>query len=111
MDENILSPQIQNITKGSAYFILKNGPIKDLIADEKISIEDATAIQEYLQNHLSYLYKILLEENNIQKFELVVNTMNKFYVNDSTEISIKDDGFDAIYKSLFQPKPSNISIK
>lgn len=111
MDENKLSPQMQSITKGSAYFILNNGPIKNLIANEKISSEEAKEIQEYLQNHLSYLYKVLLEENNIKKFELVVNTMNKFYVEDSTEIHVKDDGFDGIYKSLFQPKPSNISIK
>ena len=52
----------------------------------------------------------LLEENNLKKFDLVVNTMSKFYVNDSEEVMINDDGFDKFYDSLF-PKSSNITIK
>ena len=39
-----------------------------------------------MQNHLSYLYTVLLEENNLKKFDLVISTMNKFYVNDEEEV-------------------------
>ena len=56
------------------------------------------------------LYTVLLEENNLKKFDLIVNTMNKFYVNDSEEVKINDDGFDKFYDSLF-PKSSNITVK
>ena len=53
--------------------------------------------------------QVLLEENNLKKFDLIVNTMNKFYVNDSEEVKINDDGFDKFYDSLF-PKSSNITV-
>ena len=42
--------------------------------------------------------------------ELIVNTMNKFYVNDTEEVVINDDGFDKFYDSLF-PKTNNITVK
>ncbi|MGL4873763.1 MAG: hypothetical protein ACRC30_03815 [Clostridium sp.] len=93
---------IQNIAKSSAYFAFRNGPIKNMYEEGKITDEEMKNIQEYMQDHLAYLYTVLLEENNIEKFNLIVSTMNKFYVNDESEVSIKDDGFDGFYKSLFK---------
>lgn len=93
---------IQNIAKASAYFSFRNGPIKKMYEEGKIIDEDMKKIQEYMQDHLAYLYTVLLEENNIQKFDLIVSTMNKFYVNDDSEVKISDDGFDNFYKSLFK---------
>ncbi len=34
-------------------------------------------MQKYMQNHLSYLYNVLLEENDLKKFDLIVATMDK----------------------------------
>ncbi|WP_297635395.1 hypothetical protein [uncultured Clostridium sp.] len=93
---------IKNIAKSSAYFSFRNGPIKKLYEEEKISDEEMKQIQEYMQDHLAYLYTVLLEENNIQKFDLIVSTMNKFYVNDDSDVKLNDDGFDNFYKSLFK---------
>ncbi|MGL5648449.1 MAG: hypothetical protein ACRDDY_11395 [Clostridium sp.] len=93
---------IQNIAKSSTYFSFRNGPIKKLYEEGKISDEEMKNIQEYMQDHLAYLYTVLLEENNIEKFNLIVSTMNKFYVNDDSEVAIRDDGFDGFYKSLFK---------
>ena len=62
-----------------------------------------------MQNHLAYLYTVLLEENNLKKFDLVISTMNKFYVDDKEEVFLVDDGFDKFYENLF-PQVSNISI-
>ena len=62
-----------------------------------------------MQNHLAYLYTVLLEENNLKKFDLVISTMNKFYVDDKEEVLLADDGFDKFYENLF-PQVSNISI-
>ena len=59
---------------------------------------------------LSYLYTVLLEENNLKKFDLVISTMNKFYVNDEEEVLIEDDGFDKFFNNLF-PTSSNITMK
>lgn len=109
MDKKIPKDYIANIAKATAYFAFRNGPIKDLIKSEAISDEDVKSIQIYMQNHLSYLYNVLLEENNIKKFDLVITTMNKFYVNDDEAVNIADDGFDNFYEGLF-PK-SNITIK
>ena len=102
---NTKKPQeyIANISKASAYFALNNGPIKELVKEGKITEEEAT-------NHLSYLYTVLLEENNLKKFDLIISTMNKFYVNDKEEVIIEDDGFDKFYNNLF-PTTSNITIK
>ena len=44
------------------------------------------------------------------KFDLIISTMNKFYVNDKEEVLIEDDGFDKFYNNLF-PTTSNITIK
>lgn len=109
---NKKNPQeyIANISKASTYFALNNGPIKDLISEGKITLEEAINLQKYMQNHLSYLYTVLLEENNLKKFDLIINTMNKFYVNDKEEVFIEDDGFDKFFNNLF-PTTSNITIK
>lgn len=109
---NTKKPQeyIANISKASAYFALNNGPIKELVKNGKITEEEATNLQKYMQNHLSYLYTVLLEENNLKKFDLIISTMNKFYVNDKEEVLIEDDGFDKFYDNLFSTA-SNITIK
>lgn len=93
---------IKNIAKSSAYFAFRNGPVKKLYEEGKISDEEMKEMQEHMQDHLAYLYTVLLEENNIQKFDLIVSTMNKFYVNDTSDVKINDDGFDNFYKSLFK---------
>ena len=110
MIERIPKEYIAKIAKASTYFSFKNGPIKEMLKDNKISEEDLKEIQRYMDDHLAYLYTVLLEENNLKKFDLIVNTMNKFYVNDSDEVKINDDGFDKFYDSLF-PKSSNITVK
>ena len=99
---------ISNIAKASSYFIFKNGPIKNLCKEGKISEEEIRTIQIYIQDHLAYLYTVLLEENNIKKFDLIISTMNKFYVDDKEEVKLSDDGFDNFYENLF-PQTSNIS--
>ncbi|MGL4773774.1 MAG: hypothetical protein ACRC2K_09440 [Clostridium sp.] len=101
MENKMPKEYIQNITKASAYFIFRNGPIKDMYKEGKLTDEDMKSIQVYMQNHLAYLYTVLLEENDLKKFELIVNTMNKFYVNDEEKVEINDDGFDDFYKKLF----------
>ena len=50
----------------------------------------------------------LHKENKVS--ELVMNTMNQFYVNDDTEVVLADEGFDSLYDQLF-PKSSNIILK
>lgn len=110
MTNRIPKEYIAQIAKASTYFTFKNGPVKELVKDKKISEEDLKMIQKYMDDHLAYLYTVLLEENNIKKFDLIVNTMNKFYVNDSEEVTINDDGFDKFYDSLF-PKTNNITVK
>ncbi|SCK03007.1 Uncharacterised protein [uncultured Clostridium sp.] len=110
MTNRIPKEYIAQIAKASTYFAFKNGPIKELIKNNKISEEDLKSIQRYMDDHLAYLYTVLLEENNIKKFDLIVNTMNKFYVNDTEDVVINDDGFDKFYDSLF-PKTNNITVK
>ena len=110
MTNRIPKEYIAQIAKASTYFTFKNGPVKELVKDKKISEEGLKMIQKYMDDHLAYLYTVLLEENNIKKFDLIVNTMNKFYVNDSEEVTINDDGFDKFYDSLF-PKTNNITVK
>lgn len=101
MENKLPKEHIERITKASNYFIFRNGPIKDLLKDKKISEEDVKNIQIYLENHLAYLYNVLLEENNLQKFDLIVQTMSKFYVNDDFKITLDDGGFDNFYNKLF----------
>lgn len=110
MTNRLPKEYIAQIAKASTYFAFKNGPIKELIKNNKISEDDLKDIQKYMDDHLAYLYTVLLEENNIKKFDLIVNTMNKFYVNDTEEVVINDDGFDKFYDSLF-PKTNNITVK
>ena len=110
MDKKKPQEYIANISKASAYFTLNNGPINDLISQGKITSEEAANLQKYMQIHFSYLYTVLLEENNLKKFDLVISTMNKFYVNDEEEVLIEDDGFDKFFNNLF-PTSSNITMK
>lgn len=110
MDKKIPKDYIANIAKATAYFAFRNGPVKDLNKNGSLSDKEVKSIQIYMQNHLSYLYTVLLEENNLKKFDLIITTMNKFYVNDNEEVRIEDDGFDNFYEGLF-PKSNNITVK
>ena len=110
MKNNVPKEYISNITKASAYYLYKNGPIKDMIKEGKISEEESNEIKKYMESHLAYLYSVLLEENDIKKFDLIVTTMNKFYVNDNEPIVMNDDGFDNFYEGLFL-KSSNITFE
>jgi hypothetical protein len=109
MIERIPKEYISKIAKASTYFSFKNGPIKEMLKDNKISEEDLKEIQRYMDDHLAYLYTVLLEENNLKKFDLIVNTMNKFYVDDKQEVLLEDDGFNKFFDNLF-PQTSNITI-
>lgn len=110
MGKNIKNEYISKIAKSVAYFTFKNGPIKDIYEKGKISAEEMIDIKRYMENHLAYLFNVLLEENNLKKFELIINTMDKFYVNDDEEIKLEDDGFDEIYKQIFS-SVGNINLK
>lgn len=110
MEKRIPKDYIAEITKSSSCFALKNGPIKDLLANGKITEEEYKSIEKYVEGHLAYLFTVLLEENNIKKFDLIVKTMNKFYTIDNEPVVINDDGFDKFYDSLF-PKTNNITFK
>lgn len=104
MENKLPKEHIEKITKASSYFIFRNGPIKELLGEKKMSEEDVKNIQIYLENHLAYLYNVLLEENSLQKFDLIVQTMSKFYVNDDFKITLDDGGFDNFYNKLFPQK-------
>ncbi len=104
MENKIPKEHIERITKASTYFMFRNGPIKELLANKKVSEEDVKNIQIYMENHLAYLYTVLLEENNLQKFDLIVQTMSKFYVNDDFKVTLDDGGFDNFYSKLFPSK-------
>lgn len=101
MEGKILQEYIKNITKASTYFIFKNGPVKKLQEEGKLTDEEVKEMQVYMQNHLAYLYNVLLEESNLKKFDLIVGTMNNFYVNDNENIELCDDGFDKFFEGLF----------
>ena len=73
MTNRLPKEYIAQIAKASTYFAFKNGPIKELIKNNKISEEDLKDIQKYMDDHLAYLYTVLLEENNIKKFDLIVD--------------------------------------
>ena len=102
---------ISRIAKASAYFSFRNGPIKELYENKKIDSEELMNIQRYMENHLAYIFNVLLEENDLKKFDLLISTMDKFYVNDNEEVKIEDDGFDTFYKKLFSETVSNINLK
>lgn len=110
MKSEIPKEYIENIVKATSQFVYKNGCIKEILEKGHITEEDNKKVIEYMENHLAYLYTVLLEESNIQKFDLIVKTMNKFYVDNHSTINIDDDGFDKFYDSLF-PKSDNINIK
>ena len=101
MINNIPKEYISRISKASTYFAFRNGPVKKLYEEGKISEKDLKEIKIYMENHLAYLFNILLEENNINKFDLVISTMDKFYVNDNEDIKLDDDGFESLYNNLF----------
>ena len=114
MENKEAKEYIKTISKSSAYFIFRNGPVKKLYEEGKLTDEEIKEMQEYLQNHLAYLYNVLLEENNIQKFDLITSTMSKFFVNDNSIVELNDDGFDNFFNSLFNPesnKKAGISLK
>ncbi|WP_259740197.1 hypothetical protein [Clostridium chauvoei] len=64
-----------------------------------------------MENHLAYLYDVLLEENNINKFQLIMDTMDKFYINDAEEVKIDDEGFENFYNQLFPSDTIKSNIK
>ncbi|ATD55115.1 hypothetical protein [Clostridium chauvoei] len=102
---------IAKISKASTYFIFRNGPIKEMYKEGKISDEEIKNIQCYMENHLAYLYDVLLEENNINKFQLIMDTMDKFYINDAEEVKIDDEGFENFYNQLFPSDTIKSNIK
>lgn len=101
MINNVPKEYISRISKASTYFAFRNGPIKKLYEEGKLKEEDFKEIQKYMENHLAYLYNILLEENDLKKFDLVISTMDKFYINDNEDVKLEDDGFDDLYNNLF----------
>ena len=111
MDSSIPKEYINKITKACSYFIFRNGPIKKLYEDGKVSDNEIKEIQKYMEGHLAYLFNTLLEENNLNKFDLIMSTMDKFYINDNEEIHLQDDGFDAIYNNIFNVNGNNSGIK
>ncbi|EOR27298.1 hypothetical protein A500_05406 [Clostridium sartagoforme AAU1] len=111
MKNRIPKDYIIRITKASTYFIFRNGPIKRLYEEGKLKDSDVKEMQKYMQNHLSYLYNVLLEENDLKKFDLIVATMDKFYINDNEEIQLEDDGFNNFYNKLFNEVIETINIK
>lgn len=111
MKDRIPKDYIIKITKASAYFIFRNGPVKKLYDEGKLEDKDIKEMQKYMQNHLAYLFNILLEENDLKKFDLIVSTMDKFYINDNEEINLDDDGFDSFYNNLFNDVMNTIKIK
>lgn len=111
MDNKISKDYISKIAKASTYFVFRNGPIKKLYDEKKLNDEEIKEIQIYMQNHLAYLFNILLEENNINKFNLIISTMDKFYINDNENVKLADEGFDILYDKLFNESLESISIK
>lgn len=111
MENNIPAEYIAKISKASTYFTFRNGPVKELHKEGKITDDELKSMQIYMQNHLAYLYNVLLEENDLKKFDLVITTMSKFYVNDEEEVSIDDEGFETFYNKLFPPISDSIKIQ
>ena len=83
MKDTKTKEHIARIAKASTYFIFRNGPVKKLYDEGKLEDSDIREMQKYMQNHLAYLYNVLLEENDLKKFDLIISTMDKFYINDS----------------------------
>ena len=111
MDNKLAKEHIAAIAKASTYFIFRNGKIKELNEQGKVTDDELKEMQIYMQNHLAYLYEVLLEENNIKKFDLIVQTMSKFYINDDSEVRLEDSGFDNFYNQLFPTVDSSLKMK
>ncbi|MGL4763287.1 MAG: hypothetical protein ACRC6T_17250 [Sarcina sp.] len=111
MDNKLAKEHIATIAKASTYFIFRNGKIKELNEQGKVSDDEVKEMQLYMQNHLAYLYEVLLEENNVKKFDLIVQTMSKFYINDESEVKLEDSGFENFYNQLFPTVDSSLKMK
>lgn len=111
MENKLAKEHIARIAKASTYFIFRNGSVKELNQAGKINDEELKKMQIYMQNHLAYLYEVLLEENNIKKFDLIMQTMEKFYMNDQLEVLLEDSGFDNFYNGLFPSVDSSLKMK
>ena len=107
---NDLKEYISRISKAATYFSFRNGPIKDIYEDGKISDDEFKEVQRYMENHLAYLFNVLLEENDLKKFDLIISTMDNFYINDNEKVQIEDDGFDNFYNKLFNINEVNNGI-
>jgi hypothetical protein len=110
MKNNIPKEYISRISKASTYFSFRNGPIKKFYEEGKLTDDEFKEIQKYMENHLAYLFNVLLEENDLKKFDLIISTMDKFYINDNENIQIEDDGFDNFYNNLFNINEVNNGI-
>lgn len=110
MKDNIPKEYISRISKASTYFAFRNGPIKKLYEEGKLTDDEFKEIQKYMENHLAYIFNVLLEENDLKKFDLIISTMNKFYINDNENVQIEDDGFDNFYNKLFNIEEVNNGI-
>lgn len=111
MEDGMAKDYIARIVKASTYFAFRNGPAKKLHSEGKLTDKDVKEIQIYMQNHLAYLFNVLLEENNLKKLDLIVTTMDKFYINDEEKVQLDDDGFDNFYNNLFNKTMDSINIK
>lgn len=111
MDKKLAKEHIAKISKASTYFIFRNGNVKKLHEDGKITDDELKEMQIYIQNHLAYLYEVLLEENDIKKFDLIVQTMSNFYINDDTDVFLEDAGFDDFYNQLFPKVSQTLKMK
>lgn len=111
MENGMAKDYIARIAKASTYFAFRNGPVKKLYNNAKLTDEDIKEIQIYMQNHLAYLFNVLLEENNLKKLDLIITTMDKFYINDEEKVKLDDNGFDNFYNNLFNKAMDTINIK
>ena len=48
MENKLPKEYIEKITKASSYFVFRNGPIKELLDNKKVSQEDVKNIQIYM---------------------------------------------------------------
>ena len=110
MKNNIPKEYISRISKASTNFSYRKAPIKKLYQKGKLTDDEFKEIQVYMENHLAYLFNVLLEEQNLKKFDLIVSTMDKFYINDNENVQIEDDGFDNFYNKLFNINEVNSGI-
>ena len=105
MEEKILQEYIKNITKASTYFIFKNGPVKKLQEEGKLTAEEVKEMQVYMQNHLAYLYNVLLEENNLN--EINCKVFDDFF---SHNFIAKVSEVEDFYFAIVEEKRDLISV-